>query len=207
MEITKIEESRKKPGMYNIYADDEFLCSAHKNIIAELRLKVGMSFEGEDKKNLLRELQYKKALDNAFNILGRATKTEAELRKKLREKDICEDVISDVIKRLLELGYIDDEAYVELWLRGNSGKAGMNRRTIFNKLRLKGLDKELIESKLEEDPIDEYASAVTVAQKKLRSLKGEARDKKRKLYAYLLGKGFTPDICYKVVNGLDSEGF
>lgn len=207
MEITKIEENKKRPGYFNIYADSDFLCTASKDSIHEYHLCVGMNISTEEARVLVRKLQYKKAMENALNILSKSNKTEYELRKKLVEKEIDEEIIDEIIQRLIELDYINDEKYIEQWIKTNSEKPGANKRVLYNKLRQKGIDRELIETAISAEPVDEYASARKLADKKIKTIKGTDKEKKAKLYVYLMSKGFNSDICYKVVNEFIIDDF
>jgi regulatory protein len=122
----------------------------------------------------------------------------------MTEKEYNEDTIAAVIAKVNDLGYINDKQYIEDFIRNKADTSqGLNKRTLQNKMIQKGLDKELVQQSLENSNIDEYQNAVQIAEKKLRNLKGNDREKKSKLYAYLINKGFDYEVCSKVINNVD----
>jgi SOS response regulatory protein OraA/RecX len=84
-------------------------------------------------------------------------------------------------------------------------KRQTSRRSLFYKLAGKGIDKAVIEQKLDEAEIDDFASAVNAAEKKLGSLKGAKKEKTAKLFSFLYRKGFDIELCRRVMDKLDLE--
>lgn len=205
MRITGIEEQKKNKNRYNLYIDGEYYCSIDKDILEEMGFAEGMELNPDEFNHKLEIIQYKSALKTAFYILMRSSKTESEISKKLREKNHAEKAIHSVLEYLKELGYINDESYTESYIRSTRETAGTSKRSLYYKLAGKGVDTEIIQQKLEEAEIDDYAAALKAAEKKLSGLKGDKRAKAAKLYGYLYRKGFGSDVCRRVVEGLDLE--
>lgn len=204
MKITDITPQKRNKLFFNIFIDDAYYCSLDDETIYHMKLKPGVEVDGELLLKAANESAYKKALNYALNLLSKYYKTKQELVKKLKEKEYKEDTIKAVIDRLEELGYLNDEQFVEVFIRSKQDTSqGLNKRILYNKLLQKGIDKELIQQSLENSDIDEYQNALSVAEKKLRSLKGDIKSKKAKLYTFLLYKGFNYEICSKVMNNLD----
>lgn len=204
MRITAITPQKRNKCFYNIHIDYEYFCSLDDETIYRMKLKEDMEVDAELLMKASEEAAYKKALNYSLNILARNYKTKSELMKKLKEKEYNEDTIKAVLEKLEEYSYLNDEQYVEAFIRSKQDTSqGLNKRTLYNKLLQKGVDKELIQQSLENSDIDEYQNALQAAQKKLRSIKGNAKDKKAKLYTFLLYKGFNYEICNKVLNNIE----
>jgi regulatory protein len=204
MKITAITPQKRNKSFYNIHIDNEYFCSLDDETIYYMKLKEGMEVDSELLMRASEESTYKKALSYALNLLAKYYKTKRELAKKLKEKEYNEDTIKAVLDKLSELGYLNDEQYVEAFIRSKQDTSqGLNKRTLYNKLIQKGVDKDIIQQSLENSDIDEYQNALEAAEKKLRSLKGEKREKKAKLYSFLYNKGFSYEICSKVINNID----
>ena len=204
MVITSITPQKRNKLFYNIHIDHEYFCSLDDETIYYMRLKEGMEVDTELLMQASKKSAYKKALNYSLNILAKSSKTEQEIIKKLTEKEYNEDTIQAVIAKINELGYINDKQYIENYIRSKTDTSqGLNKRTLQNKLIQKGVDKELIKESLENSNIDEYQNATLVAEKKLRSLKGSEQEKKTKLYAFLIYKGFDYEVCSKVINNID----
>ncbi len=79
----------------------------------------------------------------------------------------------------------------------------MGFRRLREELIRKGIDKEIIESQLEEikKDYDEEGIVSGIVRKKLVSLQGlDPQKAKRRLYAYLLRRGFSPAIIIEKIN-------
>lgn len=204
MKITAITPQKRNKCFYNIHIDNEYFCSLDDETIYHMKLKEGMEVDSELLMKASVESSYKKALNYALNLLGKYYKTKSELAKKLKEKEYNEETIKAVLERLAEVGYLNDEQYVEAFIRSKQDTSqGLNKRTLYNKLIQKGVDKDLIQQSLENSDIDEYQNAMQAAEKKMRNLKGSLQEKKAKLYSFLYNKGFSYEICSKVINNID----
>lgn len=205
MRITKIEEQKRNKKKYNMYIDGEYHSAIDKEILDEMMFIEGMELNEEDFNQKLEIIQYKSALRSAFYILARSSKTENELKKKLKEKQYPEKAINQVLDYLRAIGYINDDSYAESYIGIMKDTAGTSSRSLYYKLAGKGVDTEVIQQKIEEAGIDDYSSALKTAQKKLPGLKGDKREKTVKLIGFLYRKGFGMDVCRKIIEELDLE--
>ncbi|HYF82957.1 MAG TPA: RecX family transcriptional regulator [Clostridia bacterium] len=205
MKITKIEVQKKNSNRCSIYIDGEYHSSIDKDIQEELKLREGMELNEDEFNQKLEIIQNKSALRAALYIVARASKTESEIRKRLKEKQHNEKAISLALEYLREVGYINDESYTESFIRSSKDVTGTSKRTLYYKLANKGVDSEVIQQKLEEADIDDYASAMKAAQKKAASIKGDKRERASKLLSYLYRKGYGVDVCKKIIDTLDLE--
>lgn len=205
MRITGIEQQKKNTKRYNIYIDGEYRCSVEDDILQELNLSKDMELNELEFNHTLEIIQYKGALRAALYMLARAPKTEMEIEKSLSDKQHDPKAIKKVLEYLKEIGYINDESYTESYIRSIKDTAGTSRRSIYQKLAAKGVDKEIIQQELDKAEIDDYASALSAAKKKIASLKGSRREKKLKLLNYLYRKGFGIDACKRAAEELLQE--
>ncbi|MFA7572329.1 MAG: regulatory protein RecX [Lutispora sp.] len=147
-------------------------------------------------------MDIKRAYNYCIRLLAIGDRTSSEIILKLKQKNYTEDIIDEVLIRLKDYGYINDEKYIERWLKYKSIQPGMSKKKMYYKLIGKGLDKELIECKFSEMPINDYDSALASAEKKLRSLKEDNKTNRTKLFSFLVGKGYSIDTCNDVINKL-----
>jgi regulatory protein len=204
MKITKIEEQKNKKRL-NIYVDGEYHSSVDKDILEEMSFYEGMDLNLDEFNQKLETIQYKSALRAALYMLTHSSKTENEIEKKLKEKQHSDNAIRKVLEYLKGIGYINDESYTESFIRSMSDVTGTSSRNLYYKLVSKGVDKDIIERKLEESEIDDYASALKAAEKKVAGLKGDKREKVSKLLNFLYRKGFGMEVCRRVLAALDLE--
>lgn len=205
MLITKIEEQKKNKKKCNIFIDGEYYCSIDADIIKEVNIYEGMNIMEQELNKKIEVMNYKSTLKSALSMLMRAPRTENELAKKLKQKDFPDSTIEKVIDYLRSIGYVNDESYAESLIRDSKDNKGCSRRSLYYKLCQKGIDSKIIQQKLEEADIDEFDSALRTAIKKASSLKGNKRDKAKKLYSFLIRKGFGMEVCSKVISELKLE--
>jgi len=122
-------------------------------------------------------------------------KTKRQVEQYLRRKQIDPDEAEDIIKRLVDLNYINDAVYAELFTQSKSTKMG--KRVIKSKLFMRGVSSELIEqevSKIE----DQTELCKYTAEKYMRN---KTRDIKtlNKLFGHLLNKGFGSEEIQEVM--------
>ncbi|HYE83924.1 MAG TPA: RecX family transcriptional regulator [Clostridia bacterium] len=205
MRITKIEEQKKNKKKYSIYIDGEYHSSIDKEVLEELDFREGMELNKDEFNKKMEIIQYKSALRASLFILAHSSKTEKEIIKKLKEKQHSDSAIKKVLEYLRELGYINDENYADSFIRTVKDNTGTSRRSLYNKLASKGVDSEVIRQKLEESDIDDYASALKAAQKKLPGLKGNKSEKAAKLMGFLYRKGYGMDVCRRIIEELELD--
>ncbi|TCO74819.1 recombination regulator RecX [Marinisporobacter balticus] len=200
--ITNLEQQKNK-NRVNIYVDDTFFLGVDQEIIYTLGLKKGQEVETKKLESIIGEEIYLKAKSKALKLLHFASRTEKEMREKLAKHEYEEQTIDRVLTFLKEYEFIDDEKFTKHMVKSkaNGEKYGKNR--IKQELYRKGIDKELIENTIIEE-LDlkiEYENALSLAEKKMRTIKDTDRKKVyEKLGRYLAYRGYDYDIIKKVIN-------
>jgi regulatory protein len=141
-------------------------------------------------------------------LTGRA-RSRAELAKKLRQKDVPDDLAARLLDRFEEVGLIDDEAFARTWVQTRQPGKGLARRALSQELRRKGIDDQVAREVLVEvDPDDEAEAARTLVRRKLRSVRNVDRDTAvRRLTGMLARKGHSAGVAFRVVREeLDAAG-
>lgn len=120
-------------------------------------------------------------------------------------------MVEDLIKRFMENGLLDDDAYAK-GLAASLNRRGGSARAVRAKLRHKGLDNETIEAALaalsEEMEQPELAAAVALARRRRlgpfrpKAKRGEMRDKD---LAALARAGFGYGMALKVIDAETSD--
>ena len=136
-------------------------------------------------------------LSYACRIMARKAYTRSELAKKLQARSSEPETIDSVLHSLAESGYLNDLEYARQYLlsRQNSRPAG--RRLVEMKLKARGVPLEIIRDVLSEvAPEEEEKQARELAEKKAVSLrKVDEATRCRRIYQFLLGRGFSPEIA------------
>ncbi|PSQ94503.1 MAG: recombinase RecX [Bacteroidetes bacterium SW_7_64_58] len=208
--ITRLESQVHNDDRVSVYLDGEFAFGIHEDLVVKHSLQVGATLTPEGVRELERDEQYVDAKQAALDYLAYKPRTEEEVRRKLRQEDVPSPVIEDVIARLYELEYLDDEAYAHDYAhnRFSSKKYGPVR--IRRELTERGVDRRLADAAVDElfAEVDVTAAAWTHAEKRWPRLAGEddPRRRRQKMYRYLRRRGFTSNTIRPILDELEQDG-
>ena len=140
----------------------------------------------------------------ALALLEFRDRTERELRQKLKEREYSAEEINETVLFLKEYRYLDDEAYVDRYIR--SCAARKSRRQIRADLERKGVSREIIDLQLQEEYVDEDSQI-----RKLLEKKGYEPGKRmepaeyRRLMGALGRRGFSGEAIRRVTESMREE--
>lgn len=149
-----------------------------------------------------------KAKEYSFLLLKFRLRSESEIYRRLKRRKFTEEIIKETIAFLKDKGFIDDSIFAKTWIESRIKKP-LGLRKIREELRLKGIDKEIIDCKISEvkNCYCEEGLVEKIALARLAKLKdiepGKAR---RRVYAYLLRRGFSPEVVIDILNQLTQMG-
>lgn len=129
-------------------------------------------------------------------------RSEKEIYERLKKKRFEEEIIRETVSFLRDKGFIDDRLFAKTWIECRIKKP-LGLRKIRQELNLKGIDKEIINSQISEinKNYSEQDSVKKIVQERFNRLKGiEPRSAKRRVYAYLLRRGFSPETISDALN-------
>jgi regulatory protein len=157
------------------------------------------ALDGLDKEN-----RQKKAMTAAERLLSFRPRSQREICRKLAQKGFGEDIQGEVLRRLKELGLVDDAAFARYWAENRSAFSPRSSRMLQLELRQKGVIAELAQetSSGVDDAEAAYASGVKKAAR-LTALDYE--DFRRKLGEFLKRRGFGYEVIDRSVKRLWDE--
>ena len=201
--ITKIEAQKRSKDRVNIYVDEEYFMAVYAELVYTHSLKKGMEIDKESLENLLHDEMYMKAKNKALTILSKSDQSEKKLKEKLLN-DFDENIVEDVIDFLKGYKLINDNLLAEKIVHDNMNLSKFGKNKIKQNLYNKGIAASDIQDALSQiDPGDEYENAKYLAEKRLKRLKGEDKNKiNQKIYQHLAYKGFSYDIIKRVLREL-----
>jgi regulatory protein len=137
-------------------------------------------------------------------LLKYRLRSENEIRLRLKKKKFPQELIDEAVAFLKEKRFIDDSVFARAWIESRL-KRPLGLRRIQQELKLKGVAKEVISacvSRIKEGYAEEDVVKV-IAEARRKRLKGiEPALAKRRIYAYLLRRGFSHDIVYDAISQL-----
>lgn len=201
--ITKIEAQKRSKDRVNIYVDEEYFMAVYAELVYTHSLKKGMEIDKESLESLLHDEMYIKAKNKALSILSKSDQSEKKLREKLLN-DYDENIVEEVIEFLKGYKLIDDNLLAEKIVHDNMNLSKFGKNKIKQNLYNKGIAASDIQDAISQiDPDEEYENAKYLAEKRLKRLKGEDKNKiNQKIYQHLAYKGFSYDIIKRVLREL-----
>ncbi|MDH6428211.1 RecX family transcriptional regulator [Paenibacillus sp. FSL R7-0048] len=205
LEITKVERQKKSDHRYIIHFG-AYNMTVHEDVMIKYRMITGNSFMKADLVEIVVADERQRAYVEGLRYLERKPRTAMEMTRRLRQKEIGETIIAEVVQRLQEERLLDDPLYAKQWAEQRIANQRKGKMWIRQELREKGIDKTLISEALENiTPEQELESALETGRKKWNLIRGEASDKRRKTGAFLMRRGFSGDMVRQVINTLLAE--
>ncbi|MDI3311765.1 MAG: RecX family transcriptional regulator [Thermoanaerobacterium sp.] len=194
MKITGIEKQKNDNMRFNVYIDDKYAFSIFYEEKEMFKLENGVEIDIEQYNYYVNYVTFKNAYNDAIRILSYTMKTKKEIYEKLRLKGYSSSIIDDVINKLVDLHYIDDEYYAEIYVKEKKERL-FSKYRIYNELIRKGIEPSVIELKL----CELYNNELDVIQK-LINKKSISTDDKLKIKNYLYRKGFKIEDINKALS-------
>lgn len=207
--ITSIESQKKNRNRISIFLDGKYAFGLHQDVLLQNNLYSGLDLNESDIQKLVDADALLRAKEASIMYLGHRARSEHEVRTKLKGKGFSEKIVDQVIKRLHELSYLNDEQFAHNFTRNRFNHKGYGPKRIQADLRRLGIAGPLIEKALDELLPDKKVidSALAEAEKRLRRLRRETNltKKRKKLFDFLLRRGHTVDVVREVIDKIDLE--
>ena len=194
--VTKIEEYDKK--RCKIYIDEEFAFLLYKGELSEYEIIQEKNISEDIYVKIVGEVLSKRAKKRCLNLLEKKNYTEYKLREKLKEGLYPSEIEEEAIAYVKSFHYIDDYRYACDYIFYH--KDTETKKKIEEKLRLKGIEQDILhrafsDSYDEEEEIQiELAQALKLLQKKRYDRENMDWKEKQKIQAYLLRKGIRNSV-------------
>lgn len=180
--------------------------TVHEDTLVSLRLLKGRWLAPEEWERLQREEALEDAYRAALSMLERKARTSRELSDALKRKGYDADIIRSCVDRLFARRVLDDSAYARRFAEQRVTSQRKGRRLIRQELLQRGITKEDVDQALEQlDENAERDSAFALARKKWPQTKGDRRERKMKLAAFLLRRGYPNRIVRSAVDRVMAE--
>ncbi|MEO6452425.1 MAG: regulatory protein RecX [Ginsengibacter sp.] len=137
---------------------------------------------------------------------GYQQRCEAEVREKLYSFNLNKKVYDEIILQLIQENYLNDEEFALQFARGKFRMKQWGRIKIKYALKQKQVSDNFIKNAVNQIDQGEYEKTINkLIQQKLKALKGiNIFEKRKKLYDYLLQKGYEGTQIKEVADKADS---
>jgi regulatory protein len=185
--ITALKFQRRNKERVNIYLDGEYAFGL--DAIQAAQLHKGQVLSEKEISALKVQDERNRAFDRAVNFLSYRPRSRAEVERYLRGKAIADDTVADVIVRLEQAKYLDDEDFARFWLENRERFRPRGQRALRYELRQKGVSDEIIARVLGD--VDDEAYAWRAVEGRLsRWANLPASEFRQKVTGFLSRRGF-----------------
>ncbi|MGR6762499.1 regulatory protein RecX [Paenibacillus sp. T2-29] len=203
--ITRVEQGQgRKRGRYIIHFGPYSL-SVLEDVMIKYKMFKGTSFVKKELEDIVLADEKQQAYVHALRYLGQKPRTRQEIAQRLAQKEVDQAVIDEILVRLQREKLVDDDLYARQWARQRITSQRKGKMWIRQELRQKGISKASIGEALGEiTDNEEWESALSVGRKKWNQVRGDIMDKKRKIFPFLMRRGYSGDMTRRVVNHLSA---
>jgi len=203
MRISKIERQKRKAALYDLYSDDLYLFEITEDTLVHFALSIHREYSERKLKEIQEYDRFMRCVHQALRYLARRPHLQAELRRKLRQKQFEAPVIERAIQYLLEKKYLSDRDFIKRFIADEKQLKKSGPLRIRAKLFEKGAQREAIDEILQqaysEEEIEANARAL-IEQKRQRLTHLPPEEIKKKLMAVLKNKGYNWEVIQRVIN-------
>ncbi|HEY5219395.1 MAG TPA: regulatory protein RecX [Gemmatimonadaceae bacterium] len=208
--ITAIAPHPRRAGRVDVLVDGKAAGAVSVDALDRLCLEVGVAFEPV-RAAFEREVALLATWDRAAGLLAVRARSRAELRGLLVQKGEPAGQVDPVLDRLEQAGYLDDADFAQQFARSKVVRGGMSRRRVQQELARRGVSRELADAAIAavfaDEGVDEAGAVERAAKKRLRTLaKLEPAVRRRRLYGFLIRRGYDSDDVQRVLRALDASG-
>jgi regulatory protein len=124
-----------------------------------------------------------------------------DVRDKLKTYDLHQEDRDKILDYLLDNRFVNDERFAKSFVRGKVNQSGWGLNKIRFHLMQKGIAKDLIDEALGQTDEDLYRQRlIDILKTKSKTIKAENDfERKRKLAAYAMQKGFEGALVWEVL--------
>ena len=124
-----------------------------------------------------------------------------EVTDKLNTFEISQKDKDEILRYLIDNRFVDDERFAHAFVRGKINQSGWGLNKIRFHLMRKGIANEIIEDALQGSDEDAYRQRlIDILKAKAKTVKAENDfEKKRKLAAYAMQRGFQASLVWEVI--------
>ncbi len=194
--VTALKAQKKNPQRINVFLDGEFAFGLSRLVAAWLQ--VGQTLTEERLAKLLQEDQIETLYQRAIRYLSLRPRSEQEMLRYLLSHEKDEQVRDIVFERLKTNGWLDDRQFAAQWVENRSAFRPRGKKALVHELRQHGVQSAIVDEAVQE--LDEVEMAYQAAQKVLYRYRDVDRQTfRRKLYDYLIRRGFSYDVILPTI--------
>lgn len=169
---------------------------------------MGKELSDQEIEKIISEDQTIRGKEYLLRLLSRRIYSRYEILKKLKNKGYTENIVSTLVLWLENKNYINDELFAEMWAQFRLQNKPIGSYKLNQELRLKGIKQEIIQKVIDKtyNEIDELTLARNLIKEKIVSSEiKNVRINPRKIYNFLLRRGFSGEVSRNIYHELNNK--
>ena len=149
-----------------------------------------------------REIVVKEAYTKMAQLCSRSEQCSTDIRKKIIAYEIMDELVDEIISKLKEEKFIDDERYVKAYASDKFRLNKWGKVKIRHYLKAKGLSDDLIEKGLADINDDQYKKVlIATLKEKAKKVKSDNKfEKTGQIIRFAQSRGFEPEIIHRYLS-------
>ena len=203
--ISKIVAQKNNKHRFSLYDKEQFVVGVSDHTITRFKLKIGTRIDFELYQKLIESEEEWKVREYLLRLLSRRDHASHELRLKAFKKGYKATHIDHCINSLEQKGYIDNIAFARKFARDKFKFNKWGPEKIKAELLKKRVDIRFINNALESIKTDikiNDALSYLASKRKARIMREPPENRKKKLFDFLIRKGYDYSDISKEVDRL-----
>lgn len=196
MRIVSIEPLNRRKS--RVLTDEGPAFALYNGELEAYGLTLDGELDGEMYERILREVLCPRAKERMLHLLEASDRTEAELRRRLREGGFPPEAVEAAIDYGKRRRYVDDRRYTENYVSFRA--ASRSRRQLEAELAARGISRDLARECLEEIQIDEGEQVRRLLEKRGFDPENADEGEMRRTMAFLSRRGFSYEAILDIMH-------
>lgn len=203
MKIEKYELTKK--NIYNVYLSNGEVLELNSKVITDNELLIKKDIDNELYDKLKRDNTICILVDTSVKYIDRRLRSINELRDYLKNKEEDTIIIEEVIDKLIDYKYLDDDRFTKAFINDKINFTMMGDYKIRKELERYGVDNDIINNNI----INIDRSVIIDRIKKIIDKDIRCNKKysgiilKNKIFNHLITQGYSKEIVIDIINTYD----
>ncbi|CDE39414.1 regulatory protein RecX [Firmicutes bacterium CAG:321] len=200
MKIEKYELTKK--NIYNVYLSNGEVLELNGKVITDNELLIKKDIDNELYDKLKRDNTICMLMDTSVKYIDRRLRSINELRDYLKNKEEDTIIIEEVIDKLIDYKYLDDDRFTKAFIKDKLNFTNWGDYKIKNELKRLGVNEEIIYNNISNIDDNIYYERINkIIDKDISINKKYSGIKlKNKIYNHLLTLGYSKEKVISIIN-------
>ena len=200
MRTEKYELTKK--NIYNVYLSNGEVLELNGKVITDNELLIKKDIDNELYNKLKRDNTICILVDTSIKYIDRRLRSINELRDYLKNKEEDTIIIEEVIDKLIDYKYLDDDRFTKAFIKDKLNFTNWGDYKIKNELKRLGVNEEIIYNNMSNIDDNIYYERINkIINKDISTNKKYNGIKlKNKIYNHLLTLGYSKEKVISIIN-------